>query len=200
MHTVKRMMLYKNHKGTTSLCELMNIWNVCVLVAQSCPNLCDPMDCSPPGFSVHGILQARILECKNTGVDCHSLLQRNFPTQESNPGLLRGWQILYRFSYREVTIGINHCFKTFLWRVPWVPLGTPKETVRLRGWVSSSSSLVTVEAPSLSTSHWISFKISFGKMSSWSKRTQHNTTQHTLIWMILKALLGLSEGRRSRVR
>ena len=31
-------------------------------VAQSCPTLCDPMDCSPPGSSVHGILQARILE------------------------------------------------------------------------------------------------------------------------------------------
>ena len=35
---------------------------VYVLVAQSCPTLCDPMDCSPPGSSVHGILQARILE------------------------------------------------------------------------------------------------------------------------------------------
>ena len=32
-------------------------------VAQSCPSLCDPMDCSLPGFSVHGILQARTLEC-----------------------------------------------------------------------------------------------------------------------------------------
>ena len=31
-------------------------------VAQSGPTLCDPVDCSPPGFSVHGILQARILE------------------------------------------------------------------------------------------------------------------------------------------
>ena len=29
---------------------------------QSCLTLCDPMDCSPPGFSVHGILQTRILE------------------------------------------------------------------------------------------------------------------------------------------
>ena len=35
---------------------------VCVLVAQSCPTLCDPMDCSSLGSSVHGILQARILE------------------------------------------------------------------------------------------------------------------------------------------
>ena len=32
-----------------------------VLVAQSCPILCDPIDCSLPGFSVNGILQTRIL-------------------------------------------------------------------------------------------------------------------------------------------
>ena len=37
--------------------------HVCVLVTQSCPTLCDPVDCSPPGSSVHGIVQARILEC-----------------------------------------------------------------------------------------------------------------------------------------
>ena len=29
---------------------------------QSCPTLCDPMDCSPPGSSIHGIFQARVLE------------------------------------------------------------------------------------------------------------------------------------------
>ena len=34
---------------------------VCELVAQSCLNLCNPMDCSPPDSSVPGILQARIL-------------------------------------------------------------------------------------------------------------------------------------------
>ena len=33
-----------------------------MLVAQSCPTLCDPVDCSPPGSSVHGILQERALE------------------------------------------------------------------------------------------------------------------------------------------
>ena len=33
-----------------------------VLITQLCPTLCDPMDCSQPGSSVHGILQARILE------------------------------------------------------------------------------------------------------------------------------------------
>ena len=33
-----------------------------VLVTQTCPALCDLMDCNPPGSSVHGILQARILD------------------------------------------------------------------------------------------------------------------------------------------
>ena len=34
----------------------------CCSVAQSCPTFCEPMYCSPPGSSIHGILQARILE------------------------------------------------------------------------------------------------------------------------------------------
>ena len=34
----------------------------CLLVAQSCPTLCHPMDCSRPGSSVPGLLKARILE------------------------------------------------------------------------------------------------------------------------------------------
>ena len=37
-------------------------WCVCAKSLQSCPTLCDPMDCSPPGSSVHGILRSRILE------------------------------------------------------------------------------------------------------------------------------------------
>ena len=40
----------------------MSLVRVCVLVAQSCPSLCNPMDCSLPGFSVLEIFQARILE------------------------------------------------------------------------------------------------------------------------------------------
>ena len=50
---------------------------------QSCPTLHDPMDWGPPGSSVHGILQARILER-----DCHVLLQGIFPTQGLNSSLL----------------------------------------------------------------------------------------------------------------
>ena len=39
----------------------LSVW-LCVLVAQSCLTLCDSMGCSPPGSSVHGILQTRILK------------------------------------------------------------------------------------------------------------------------------------------
>ena len=39
-----------------------NLTTVCVKSLQLCPTLCNPMNCSPPGSSVHGILQAKILE------------------------------------------------------------------------------------------------------------------------------------------
>ena len=47
---------------TLSLASFYFFLCVCVLVTQSCRTLCEPMDCSPPGSSVHGILQASILE------------------------------------------------------------------------------------------------------------------------------------------
>ena len=46
----------------TSLLPFPHCWHGCVLSRFSCVWLCDPMDCSPPGSSVCGILQARILE------------------------------------------------------------------------------------------------------------------------------------------
>ena len=49
-----------------------------VKIAQSCLTLCDPVDCSPPNSSIHGISQARILEWV-----CHFLLQGIFP----DPGI-----------------------------------------------------------------------------------------------------------------
>ena len=86
---------------------------------------CDPMDCSPPGSSVHGIFQARILKwsevkvaqlCptlrphelyspwnspgQNTGMGSCSLLQGIFPTQGLSPGLSHCRQILYQLSHQ----------------------------------------------------------------------------------------------------
>ena len=67
----------------------------CGSVTKSCPTLCNPMDCSPPGSSVHGDSPG-----KNTGVGCHALLQGIFLTQESSCDLLHCRWILYQLSYQ----------------------------------------------------------------------------------------------------
>ena len=52
----------KEYEGLVILVtQLIQDRKIC-MYAQSCPTLCNPMDCSPPGSSVHGIFQARILE------------------------------------------------------------------------------------------------------------------------------------------
>ena len=68
---------------------------VLCLVVQSCPTPCNPMNCSPPGSSVHG--DSPVM---NTGVGCHALFQGVFPTQESNPGLLHCRRILHWLSHQ----------------------------------------------------------------------------------------------------
>ena len=73
---------------------------VCVLVTQSCSTLYNPMDCGPPGFSVHGILQARILEWIAIPFSRGS-------SQPRDQTLVRR-QILYRLSYREVHCNSTH--------------------------------------------------------------------------------------------
>ena len=92
---------------------------------QSFPTLCNPKECSPPGFFVHEISQAGILENEseshsvvsdslqphglyspwnsldqNTGVGNFSFLQGSFPTQGLNPGLPHCRWILYQLSHK----------------------------------------------------------------------------------------------------
>ena len=71
-------------------------WHCVVLglVAQLCPTLCNPMDCSPPGSSVQ-----RDSPGKNTRLGCHALLQGIFPIQglPRSPGNCR--RILYHLSH-----------------------------------------------------------------------------------------------------
>ena len=51
--------------GTWLDSSISHFQKVKVLVTQSCLSLCNPVGCSPPGSSVHGILQGRILQCEN---------------------------------------------------------------------------------------------------------------------------------------
>ena len=66
-------------------------------VPQPCLTFCNPMDCSLPGFSIHGIFPG-----KSTGVGCHFLLQGIFPTQGSNSGFPHCRQILYHLSHLKL--------------------------------------------------------------------------------------------------
>ena len=111
---------------------------VLCLVAQSCLTLCDPMDCSPPGSSVHGDSPG-----KNTGVGCHALLQGIFPTQGLNPGLPHYRWILYHMSHQGSS-----------WILKWVANSFSRRFSQLRNWTGVSciagrffTSWATREAP-----------------------------------------------------
>ena len=67
---------------------------VCVLVAQSCPTLCDPMDCSSPGSSVCGILQQEYWS------ELPFLSPGDLPDPGIEPGLPRFRQTLYPLSHQ----------------------------------------------------------------------------------------------------
>ena len=75
-----------------------------VLVTQLCPALCDLMGCSPPGSSLRGILQARILEWVAI------LFSGIFPSWGSNLGLLHCRRTLYHLSHQGtpiVVVGVS---------------------------------------------------------------------------------------------
>ena len=92
--------LHTAYKRDGPVSDFLLFLSLCcvVLATQSCLTLCDPMDCSLPGSSVRGILQASILQWVS-----HSLLLRIFPTQGSNPSLLHCKQILHHLNHQGST-------------------------------------------------------------------------------------------------
>ena len=100
---------------------LTNVTLVLCACTLSCPSLCDPMDCSPAGSTVHGIFQARALE-----LGCRFLLQQIFSTQGSNPHLLRllHWQAdslpLCHLRLSALQIGQGYMQRNYFY-VPFLP-------------------------------------------------------------------------------
>ena len=84
-----------------------------VLVARLCPILCDPMDSSPPGSSVHEILQARIL--KQVAISFSRMDRRLDPTGAIDPSTYMTLHVVWA-SHRVVTLG----FKRTKQKVPIV--------------------------------------------------------------------------------
>ena len=90
------------------------------LVAQLCPTLCDPMDCSPPDSSIHGDSPD-----KNTRVDCHALLQGIFPTQVS---CIAG-RLFTIWATREVHLCV--CMYAYIYTVEYYSATKKNEIMRL---------------------------------------------------------------------
>ena len=113
---------------------LYSFWSlVCVLLDHSfsCPTLCEPSDCSLPGSSVHGILQARILEWVAI-----LFSRRIFPTQESN-------------------LHLQHLLHWQASSLPLAPHGKPKWTWSLEPLIKS------ITRPLHMSRTWFFYKTSF---------------------------------------
>ena len=82
---IKDLLIFKN------LFKCHSVVRACVLCCFSPVQLCDPLDCSPPGFSVRGILQARILSRS----PCPS--PRDLPSSEIKPAPLMSGALAGRF-------------------------------------------------------------------------------------------------------
>ena len=99
--------------------------NVKVLVAQSCPTLCSLMDCSPQGSSVHGILQARILEWVAIPFSRGSSQPRDQTWVSCTTG-----RFLTIWATREVPCIICiHVFNNRTIKFMWQKLTAPKEEI-----------------------------------------------------------------------
>ena len=82
----------------------------CCEVAQSCPTPSDPMDCSPPGSSIHGIFQARVLEW---GAIAFSEVKHN-------------WSLIVRLKWWRIRLqcvrpGLDPCVGKIPWRRERLP-------------------------------------------------------------------------------
>ena len=120
------MCLCVSHLLYPLICQWMCRWFACLGYCQQCCYECSescsvvsdsvwPMDCNLTGSSVHGILQARILEWVASILP---LLQGIFPTQGPNPGLLHCRWILCDLSTREAH---GHRVHASFWTIllPW---------------------------------------------------------------------------------
>ena len=118
--------------GYITHCELIFPTVVLFLVTQGCLTLCNPMDCSPLGSSVHGDSPG-----KNTGVVCHALLQGICPTQDqtqvsdiagifftiwaTREALPTVVTSLFRFILWHVDVQLSHHHSLRLSFLHWIP-------------------------------------------------------------------------------
>jgi len=121
-HKIKRHLLF-GRKAMTNLSE----WSE---VAQSCPTLCDPIDCSLPGSSIHGIFQARILEWVAISFSRRSSQPRDWTWVSHTVG--RCFTIWANLKSRDITLPTKVCLlKSMVF--PVIMYGYESWTIRKAG-------------------------------------------------------------------
>ena len=128
-----------------SIMSLRACWQRCIhacLAAQLCLTFCDPMDCHPPGSSVHGILQARILEwvaiffskwssqpSDQTQVSCIGRWILYHLSHQGNPynqgyGFSHSHVWMWQLDHKEGWAPRTDAFRLWCWRrlliIPWI--------------------------------------------------------------------------------
>ena len=143
---------------------------VCIRVIQSWPPLCNPKDCSPPGSSVHGILQPKILEWVVISFSRDSSPPRDW-TRISHSSWI-GRQILYHWANWEThsyTLGVSLFIRT---QVIWNQDPTLK-LVHVIEWQVDKQNIVNIQRNSISTQGknpwYILLKDESWKHSEWKK-------------------------------
>ena len=103
----------KHMSSTLSINRSTDFPFLCALVAQSCSTLCNLTDCSPPGSSAHGILQARILEWVAISFSNSAILFFSFPRAHFFPllGLLDSSLFLFQDCsiFSDGSVNVNNC-------------------------------------------------------------------------------------------
>ena len=86
-------------------------------VAQSCPTLCNPMDCSLPGFSVHGIFQARVLSHKGSPISRYVTTNTSLPRYWR---LINHWKPLICSVHQKFLLGIYHYISCYIIQIKFI--------------------------------------------------------------------------------
>ena len=112
-HLLGKMSHVKKKKSPVS--QYVYFMKVKVFVTQSCPTLWDPIDCSLPGSSVHGILQARILEWVAMPFSRESSLARDWTQVFCTAG--RFFTVWATREACELLHELNRIMETYKWKV-----------------------------------------------------------------------------------
>ena len=164
---------------------------VCVLVAQSCLTVCDPMNCGPQGSSVHGILQARVLEwisqfsrsVVSNSLRPHGLQQARHPCPSPTPGACSNSCSLNWWCHQTISYSVTP-FSSCLQSFPASGSFQMSQFCASGGQsigVSASASVLPMNTQDWPPWRWTGW-ISFAVQGTLKSLLQHHSSKASILW------------------